>query len=152
VFGSGGGWLSWCLAEVFLGLGCCPGASERVRYVDTPCWRMLLFYRTSRLFRCGRCVWMVNAECVWIFPDTRVADRFSSLVRFAGLSESLRGVQICWDLQGSCIWSTLQHQVLTIGSLPTGVPWPSTFGAASWNLMGRVILIRVRKLVSSGVS
>jgi hypothetical protein len=37
VFGSGGGWLRCCLAEVFLGLGCCPGASERARYVDTPC-------------------------------------------------------------------------------------------------------------------
>ncbi|KAK2356327.1 hypothetical protein QL285_093669 [Trifolium repens] len=33
VFGSGGGggWLRWCLAEAFLGLGSCPGAPERAR-------------------------------------------------------------------------------------------------------------------------
>ncbi|KAK2351510.1 hypothetical protein QL285_097199 [Trifolium repens] len=29
--GGGGGWLRWCLAEAFLGLGSCPGAPERAR-------------------------------------------------------------------------------------------------------------------------
>jgi hypothetical protein len=32
VFGNGGGWLRWWLAEVFLGLCICPGAPERARY------------------------------------------------------------------------------------------------------------------------
>ena len=30
-------WWWWWLAEAFLGLGSCPGAPERARYVDTPC-------------------------------------------------------------------------------------------------------------------
>ncbi|KAK2421622.1 hypothetical protein QL285_032232 [Trifolium repens] len=37
-------------------------------------------------------------------------------------------------------------------TLFTGVHQLSTHGAAYWILMGRVILIQVRKLVSSGVS
>jgi hypothetical protein len=55
-------------------------------------------------------------------------------------------------LQVSGIWLNFTTLVLTVGSLSTGVHQLSTYGAAFWILMGRVILIRVRKLVSNGVS
>jgi hypothetical protein len=55
----GGVWLGF-----FLGLGSCPGAPERVGYVDTPCWRTLSFYRTSGTFwwwRGGG--WLIPSVC-----------------------------------------------------------------------------------------
>jgi hypothetical protein len=68
------------------------------------------------------------------------------------LFESLKAsksVEIC---RGIVFWLNSTASVLMVGSFPTGVHQLLTHGAAFWILMGRTLLIRVRKLVFSGVS
>jgi hypothetical protein len=62
------------------------------------------------------------------------------------------GFQICWNLQVFCIWLYSTASVLTAIYLSTNVHQLPTQGVAFWILMGRSLLIRVRKLVSSDVS
>jgi hypothetical protein len=68
------------------------------------------------------------------------------------LFESLRVSKYVETLQIFGIWLNFTASVLTVSSLSTDVHKLSIYGAAFWILMGRVILIRVWKLVSSGVS
>jgi hypothetical protein len=89
---------------------------------------------------------------VFSFPGYLNLWPCSNLLRFAGFFQVADDFQICWDLQDSCIWLKSTASVSNVSPLSTGVHQLLTQWAAFWILMDRALLIRVRELVSSGIS
>ncbi|KAK2421306.1 hypothetical protein QL285_031951 [Trifolium repens] len=115
----------------------------------------MLLYRTSKTYWCGSGVgWLrpsvsgfyLIQESLTIFKSGEicrtlgVAEGCSSLLRLAGL------------LQVSGIWSNSSASGVDCRFSDYRSPSTSDFWGYSMDLMGRVILIRVRKLEPSGVS
>jgi hypothetical protein len=122
---------------------------------EVSCWSLELLM----LMRCW-CVWLMpirigfslifrfsdRYQICWDLQDSFLSRWwFPSLLRFAGLFVSGWPLSCrCW-LFGGGLWSDC------LGSLFTGIHQLLSQRAASWILMGRALLIRVRKLVSSCV-
>jgi hypothetical protein len=133
------------------------GWSKKISYLSNYFWRistvwwlgakmMIWWYLDLTMLVCGWC-------CVWlVYYDTWFSNRLQICWYLQNSFEVADGFQICWDLKISCIWLNSTASVLTISSLSTGVHKLSTQGASFWILMGRTLLIRVQKLVSSGIS
>ncbi|KAK2432945.1 hypothetical protein QL285_018266 [Trifolium repens] len=112
----------------------------------------MLLYRTSRTYWCGCDVgWLrPSVSGFYLIQESLTIFKSGEICRTLGVAEGCSS--LLRDLQISGIWSNSSASGVDCRFSNYRSPSTSDFWGYSMDLMGRVILIRVRKLEPSGVS